>query len=80
MEEIILKIIATGGGLGISATWAYYLWKIEPRLKALEEAIYTQGRIDLLKIVASSTVARELKEEAHRIIETIDARQAKLKK
>lgn len=79
MEEI-LKLIAAGGGIGVSATWAYYLWKIEPRLRALEEAIYTQGRIDLLKIAASATVADALKEEANRIREDIDRRMTRIKR
>lgn len=79
MEELLLKLIAGGGGVAITATWAYYLWKIEPRLRALEEAIYTQGRIELLKIAASVTVAKELKTEAHKIISDIDTRHSKLK-
>lgn len=63
MEEI-LKLIAAGGGIGVSATWAYWLWRLEPRFKALEEAIYTQSKVDLLRLTTSAVTAPELREVA----------------
>lgn len=79
MEEVI-KLIAAGGGVGVSATWAYWLWRLEPRFKALEEAVYTQAKVDLLRLVANSTVAPELKAVAAGMVETIDAKLALIKK
>lgn len=78
MEEI-LKLIAAGGGIGVSATWAYWLWRLEPRFKALEEAVYTQAKVDLLRLVANSTVAPELKQVAGRMVEEIEEKLKDLK-
>lgn len=71
MEEVI-KLIAAGGGIGVSATWAYWLWKLEPRFKSLEEAVYTQAKVDLLRLAASATVAKELREIANIMVTEVD--------
>ena len=70
MEEI-LKLIATGGGIGVSATWAFWLWRLEPRLKAIEIALNMQSKVELLRLAASPYVASELKESARRFLEEI---------
>lgn len=79
MEEVI-KLIAAGGGIGVSATWAYWLLKLEPRFKALEEAIYTQARVDLLRLAASATVAPELKAVALSMNNEVEEKIKSLKK
>lgn len=73
MEEMF-KLIAAGGGIGVSATWAYWLWKIEPRIKALEEAIYMQSKVDLLRMATSPTVAPHLKDVADKMVVEVDER------
>jgi hypothetical protein len=78
MEEII-KLIAAGGGIGVSATWAYWLWRLEPRFKALEEAVLIQSKVDLLRIATSSHVAPQLKEIAQDITKAVDEKLAVLK-
>lgn len=70
MEEVY-KYLATAGVAG--AVLAYHLWRLEPRLRAIEEAIARQGRIDLLRLAGSPLVAPELKEAARSIIQEIDA-------
>lgn len=70
----MLKLIAAGGGIGVSATWAYWLWKLEPRLRAIEEAIYIQAKVDLLRIVSNSLVAPELKTVASGIIKHVESK------
>lgn len=79
MEEI-LKLIAAGGGMGVSATWAYWLWRLEPRFKALEEAVYTQSKVDLLRIATSPNTAPELKDIAKGMASEIDAKLINLRK
>ena len=77
MEEI-LKGLATGAGTA-GAILAYYLWKLEPRLRSMEVTLNRQGRIDLLRLAASPHVAPELKEAAKNIIEEIDKSLAEIK-
>lgn len=77
--EQILQLLAAGGGVGVSATWAYWLWKLEPRFKALEEAIYMQAKVDLLRLAASAHLHPELKAAANDMIGTIDEKLAKKK-
>lgn len=75
MEEV-LKLIAAGGGVGVSATWAYWLWRLEPRMRAIEEAIYIQAQVDLLRLIANSNVAGELKVVASGIIKKVEEKLA----
>lgn len=77
--EQILQLLAAGGGVGVSATWAYWLWKLEPRFKALEEAIYMQAKVDLLRLAASATTHPELKAVANDMLATIEEKMAKKK-
>lgn len=70
MEEF-LQQLGTGAGVA-GVILGYYLWRLEPRLVAIEHAIARQGKIDLLRLAASPHVATELKEAARSIIEEID--------
>lgn len=79
MEEVI-KLIAAGGGIGVSATWAYWLWRLEPRFKALEEAVYTQAKVDLLRLAASVTAAPELRQVATNMAAEVDEKLKLLKR
>lgn len=70
MDEL-WKFLAGTGVAG--AVLAYHLWRLEPRLRAIEEALARQGKIELLRLAASPHVASELKEVARGIIEEINA-------
>lgn len=69
MDEL-WKFLAGTGVAG--AVLAYHLWRLEPRLKSIEEAIVRQSKIDLLRLAASPLVAPELKIVAKGMIEDID--------
>lgn len=71
MEEII-KLIAAGGGIGVSATWAYWLWRIEPRLRSLEVTILRGQKIDMLHMVRDLAVGSDLHVAATNILEEIN--------
>lgn len=71
MEELY-KLAASGAGFA-GLLVVYYLVRLEPRLRAVEEAIARQGRIDLLRLAASPLVAPELKEAARSLIQEVDA-------
>lgn len=71
MEELF-KLAASGAGFA-GLLVVYYLVRLEPRLRALEEAIARQGKIDLLRMAASPLVAPELKEVARTMIQELDA-------
>ena len=71
MEELY-KLAASGAGFA-GLLVVYYLVRLEPRLRALEEAIARQGKIDLLRMAASPLVAPELKEVAKNMIQEIDS-------
>lgn len=71
MEEII-KLIAAGGGIGVSATWAYWLWHIEPRLRSLEVTILRGQKIDMLHMVRDLAVGSDLHVAATNMLEEIN--------
>lgn len=71
MEEII-KLIAAGGGIGVSATWAYWLWRIEPRLRSLEITILRGQKIDMLHMVRDLAVGSDLHAAATNMLEEIN--------
>lgn len=67
------QVFAFLSGTGVAgAVLAYHLWKLEPRLRAIEDSISRQGKIDLLRMATSPHVAPELKEVAKTMIAEID--------
>ena len=73
MDEV-LKALVNSGVSG--AILAFFLWRLEPRLRAIEDAIGRQGKIDLLRLAASPHVAPELKEAAKDLIKEIEIAQS----
>lgn len=77
MEELF-KLAASGAGFA-GLLVIYYLVRLEPRFRAVEEAILLQSKVDLLRLAASPLVATELKEAATKMIQDTDTRLSKLK-
>lgn len=69
MDEL-WKYIASQGVLGVILAW--FMLRTEIRLKAIEDAIVRQGKIDLLRMASSPHVAPELKDVAKDVLREID--------
>ena len=75
MEQFIQSLASGAGVAGVIL--GYYLWRLEPRLKSMEDTLARQGKIDLLRLIASPHVASELKQEAEKMVAEITAYQEK---
>lgn len=63
--------LANMGGIGVMLIW--FMFRHEPRMKAVEAAMDRSSRTDLLRLIASPHVAPEVKDEATAIMKEIDA-------
>jgi hypothetical protein len=75
MEQFVQSLASGAGVAGVIL--GYYLWRLEPRLKSMEDTLARQGKIDLLRLIASPHVAPELKAEAQKMVAEITAYQEK---
>lgn len=73
MEELFKSLASGAGVAGMVLGW--FLWRIEPRLKALEDAQHVSNKVDLLRLVSSPHVATEVKESATQILKEIASTQ-----
>lgn len=62
--------LANMGGIGVMLIW--FMFRHEPRMKAVEAAIDRSSRTDLLRLIASPHVSPDVKDEATAIMREID--------
>lgn len=61
----------------IGAVLCYFLLKTEPRLRGIEEAIDRNSRAQMLFLLASEQVHEHFKVEAQRMLEEVQAAEAR---
>lgn len=69
MEEL-WKFLAGTGVAGAVLVW--HLWRLEPRLRAIEVALLIKSKVDLMQMAMLPRVAPELKEAQIALVKQID--------
>lgn len=78
MEEVIKSILSGAGVAGAVLIW--HLLVVDKRLRAIEAAIDTSTRADIIRLIASPHVSTEIKEKASEMIKELDVREEERKK
>lgn len=76
MDEL-LKFVAAGGSI-TTGLLIWYVYKIEPRLRSLEQTILQGQQVDLLKLSKDISIAPALQERAQLELKRVEQKVGEL--